>query len=202
MANGASANGVVKRMLSAADWVAGCSQAILIRDGLAPDIISRSSIIHNGVQAPALLPEPPFAPPRLLVWGASPEKGFDLALHALSVVMQEFPEIRLVIAGDGPARLELAGAPARHPPSCGFSWLVGPEMPALINSASMLMPSRQESLPLVALDSADGCPVWQHVLVDSRKWSHMKTGPGGRGRGAWRADAVSICCAARNSPPT
>jgi glycogen(starch) synthase len=154
-------NGVVRQTLSAADWVAGCSQAILNKGReLVPDIISRSSVIHNGLEAPPLLPMPlPFEQPRLLCLGRlSPEKGFDLALTAFAAVVRQFPQARLAIAGNGPARMQLEQQAAmlgiRHRVDF-LGWVRPGDVPSLINSASIvLMPSRQESLPLVALEAA------------------------------------------------
>ena len=154
-------NAIIKQTLQAADWVAGCSQAVLNKGReLASDIISRSCVIHNGLEAPPLLPSAlPFEPPRLLCLGRlSFEKGFDVAVNAFEIVLKEFPEARLLMAGDGPARFELEqqaielGIRDR----VDFLGWIGPgDVPSLINSATMvLMPSRQESLPLVALEAA------------------------------------------------
>jgi glycogen(starch) synthase len=154
-------NAVAKKTLEGADWVAGCSQAILNKGReLSPDIVARSSLIYNGLEAPSLLPSTlGFEPPRLLCLGRlSPEKGFDVALNAFDIVLKEFPDARLVIAGNGPARLELEKQAARlgifdHVDFTG--WIAPADVPALVNDATLvLMPSRQESLPLVALETA------------------------------------------------
>jgi glycogen(starch) synthase len=152
---------IVQQTLQAADWVAGCSQAILDKGReLAPSILPRSNVIYNGLEAPPLLPAAlPFEPPRLLCLGRlSPEKGFDVALSAFSELLNEFPGARLLIAGDGAARneLEQQAADLDIRDRVDFLGWVGPaEIPALINTATIvLMPSRQESLPLVALETA------------------------------------------------
>jgi glycosyltransferase involved in cell wall biosynthesis len=154
-------DGVVERTLRDADWVAGCSQAILDKGRhLVPEIISRSSIIYNGLESPAQSPEPlRFDEPRLLCLGRlSPEKGFDLAIEAFDSVLGQFPKARLVISGDGSSRLELERLVAQKKlgQSVDFLGWVKPEnVPVLINSCTLvLMPSRQESLPLVALEAA------------------------------------------------
>src|SRR5207244_1285250 len=84
--------------------------------------------------------------------------GFDIAVTAFASLVRRFPGARLVIAGDGPERtkleqqiselglahrVELAGA-------------VTPcEVPALLNTiTAVLLPSRQESFGLVALEAA------------------------------------------------
>ena len=154
-------DGVVKNIFGAADWVAGCSQAILEKGRqLAPDIISRSCVIYNGLEVPLLRPtQLPFETPRVLCLGRlSPEKGFDLALTAFAAILRQFPQARLMIAGDGSARLDLEQQAAQleighHVDFLG--WVEPEDVPALINTATLVvMPSRQESLPLVALEAA------------------------------------------------
>jgi glycogen(starch) synthase len=154
-------DGVVKRTLDDAAWIAGCSQAILEKGRqLAPGIIGRSCVIHNGLETPALIAGPlPLAAPRLLCLGRlSPEKGFDLAIEAFSRIVRQFPRARLTIAGDGVARADLGAQIVKFGLSDSvefLGWVDPRDVPALINSATLvLMPSRQESLPLVALEAA------------------------------------------------
>ena len=154
-------NTIAKHILGAAAWVVGCSAAILDKGRqLVPEITSRSSVIYNGLELPSLLPRPlPTDVPRLLCLGRlSPEKGFDVAVTAFASLVQRFPCAHLVIVGDGPERtkleqqisqlglahrVELAGA-------------VTPDaVPALLNTVTaVLLPSRQESFGLVALEAA------------------------------------------------
>jgi len=153
--------GVVGHTLREADWVVGCSAAIL-GEGLklAPEIGRRSSIIYNAVEPPSLSPARlSFDPPRLLCLGRlSHEKGFDLALAAFATIVRRFPGVRLVIAGDGAARsaLEKQASQQGISRSVEFTGWVAPEqVPALINNATfMIMPSRKDSFPLVALEAA------------------------------------------------
>lgn len=155
------ADAIVAQTLRDADWVVGCSEAIL-EEGrrLAPEIACRSSVIHNGVEAPLLSAAPlSFDPPRLLCLGRlAPEKGFDLALTAFGMIVHLFPRARLFIAGDGPARNELEQQAARQGISRAvefIGWVAPERVPALINDAAIVvMPSREESLPLVALEAA------------------------------------------------
>jgi glycosyltransferase involved in cell wall biosynthesis len=155
------ADSLVERTLRAADWVAGCSAAILSKGrGLVPEIASRSSVIHNGMDMPTLSPTPlPFEAPRLLCLGRlHAKKGIDVALTAFGSIVERFPRTRLLIAGDGPARSELE----RQANSLGLSrvvdflgWVAPQDVPNLINASTIvLMPSRAESLPLVALEAA------------------------------------------------
>jgi glycogen(starch) synthase len=157
----AQADTIVRRMLLDADWVVGCSSAI-IEEGrkLAAEITPRSSVIYNAVEVPSLSPAPlPFCPPRLLCLGRiAHEKGFDLALSAFAGIIRQFPDARLVIAGDGPERSALE----RQAIDQGISktvefpgWVSPGRVAELINSSTVVViPSRQDSLPLVALEAA------------------------------------------------
>ncbi len=147
--------------LRAADWVSGVSAAVLsAAHPFAPEIPARSSVIYNGLDAPALSPEPlPTDPPRLLCLGrVEREKGFDLALQALRALRDRFLHLRMVIAGDGLARADLQQQAA----ALGLTevvdfrgWVAPKEVPALMNSATVVLtPSRDESFNLVALEAA------------------------------------------------
>ncbi len=149
------------RMLRAADWVTAKSAAVLAQaQQLAPEIETRSCVIHNGLKVPALLPEPlPTDAPRLLCLGRLVvQKGFDLALTAFASIAHRFPNVRLVVAGDGPERCSLE----RQVAELGLAdvanfigWVSPHKVFALINSSTMvLMPSRWEGLPSVVLQAA------------------------------------------------
>jgi len=150
------------RLLKRADWVACCSKAVLedVRERF-PEVGPRSSAILNGMAPPELEPTlPPAGPPVLLCVGRLTEqKGFGLAIQALSRIRGRFPDARLVIAGEGlaagalkreAAELDLGGA-------VEFSgWLAPPEVPAAIQRATVvIVPSlRSEAFGLVALQAA------------------------------------------------
>src|SRR5262249_53155861 len=118
------------------------------------------SVIYNGIEAPPLAHAPlPFDAPRLLCVGRlAVEKGFDLALNAFASVARRFPKARLIIAGDGPVRSQLE----RQTGDLGLTgsvefpgWVDPEDVVALINTSTMLLiPSRLESFPLVALQGA------------------------------------------------
>ena len=152
---------IVGRTLREADWVAGCSAAVLERGRrLAPEVTDRSSIVYNGLEAPSLSPEPlPFDAPRILCLGRlASEKGMDLALAAFPSVLEQFPSARLIIAGNGVLRSELERQAMCYGVGHAvdfIGWVAPDKVPALINASTIvLMPSRQDSLPLVALEAA------------------------------------------------
>jgi glycogen(starch) synthase len=151
---------LLRRTLRAADWVTGVSSDTLAQArSHAPEIISRSSVIFNGLDAPALLPEPlPVGTPRLLCLGRlQTQKGFDLVLSALPAIIDRFPDLRLTIAGDGPERagLERRASELKLAGVVDFTGWVSPDkVPELINSATIvLVPSRSEAFGLVALEA-------------------------------------------------
>ncbi len=151
----------LKRVLHSADWVTGkAAQALAQARQLVPEITPRSSIIHNGIDTPLLLPEPlPLDTPRLLCLGRlAVQKGFDVALKSLASIIDRFPRVRLIIAGDGAERPQLE----RQVAKLGLKdrvdflgWVSPDEVPALLNTATMvLMPSRWEGLPSVVLQAS------------------------------------------------
>jgi len=151
---------LVNRLLRAATWVTGNSRSTLDAARRAvPEIDSRSSVILNGLRAPELVPaELAFDPPELLCLGRLiHDKGFHTAVQAFATIRQRFPTARLTIAGDGPARPDLEGQVRALglEEAVRFTGWVNPEdVAATINRASIvLMPSREESFGLVALES-------------------------------------------------
>ncbi len=156
------------QMLRDADWVACCSQAVLVDvQGAAPDLGGRSSAVLNGLDPPVTEPAlPPTDPPVLLCVGRlTRQKGFDLAISALATVRDRFPRARLVIAGDGPERPSLEEQANRvgQAQAVHFAgWVAPSRVPEVIRDSSVvLVPSREgEAFGLVALQAAQmGRPV-------------------------------------------
>ena len=148
-------------LLQRADWVNSVSQAALTQlRQLRPEIIQRSSVIHNGIDGRAFVPKPfPTDFPRLLCLGRLHyQKGVDIALKAFATVLRHVPESRLIVAGDGRERTALQQQTAQSglTQSVDFSgWIAPDQVPAIIGSATMLvMPSRWEGLPNAALQAA------------------------------------------------
>jgi glycogen(starch) synthase len=154
------------RTLRAARWVACCSASI--RDEVcaaAPELRPRSSVIYHGVPLPPAPGPPPLDPPHLLGIGRLvPFKGFDVALQAFRRVLDRLPRARLTLAGDGPERTALEHLAARlgvRDAVDFVGWVHPGRVQALMSAATLvLMPSRWEGLPLVALEAqAAGRPV-------------------------------------------
>jgi glycogen(starch) synthase len=151
---------LMAQAVGAADWVVGCSQAVLNQLRAAhPAIEARSSRIYNGVDRPHLDPATlPDVPHVLCLGRLVPAKGFDVALRAFAMLAPRHPEARFTIAGDGAAREELL-ALARE---LGIErrvafpgWVEPGDVPRLLNEASVVvMPSRREGLPIVAVQAA------------------------------------------------
>lgn len=152
---------VVRRILERADWITSVSRGVLDATlAWAPEIAGRTSVIYNGWQMPLLAPSPlPFDPPRLFCAGRLVrEKGFHLAIAALAQLHSRHPDLRLVIAGEGPERAELEEL-ARTlgvPDIVEFTGWIPPERVVdSINTITMaLLPSRDEGLPNVAIQAA------------------------------------------------
>jgi glycogen(starch) synthase len=152
---------ILGRILRSADWVSCVSAAVLadVRR-LVPETAPRSSVIHNGLDLPRVIPASlPFHAPRLLCLGRLiPRKGFDVALAAFAAIAGRFPSARMLVAGDGPARttLENQAAELGLRDLVDFvGWTAPKNVAALINTATLVvMPSRREPFGLVALEAA------------------------------------------------
>ena len=152
---------VLANMLRDADWVTAVSQAVA-DDVLEyePSVASRMSVIVNGIAPPVPAASAvPDGPPRLLCMGRlDHQKGFDLAIAALAQLRRRHRDVRLVVAGDGPERDRLIALACTLGVDDGVDFLgeVGRErVGALLGACTaVVMPSRFEGLPLVALEAA------------------------------------------------
>ena len=150
------------RAVRQANWVVTGSQTALdnVR-ATFPEIESRSSFIHCGVDLPTLEPTTvSLDPPHLLTLGRlDPGKGIDVAVLALAHIVQRAPDARLTIAGEGELRapLEAWVQDLGLGESVHFAGRVSPEsVPRLLDEASLVwMPSRcEETFGLVAVEAA------------------------------------------------
>ena len=149
------------------------SQAVAefsVRAGRLPE--SRVVAIPNGVDAGRLAAVEPLSPAHwglpdtarmvLFVGRLDIQKDPQLLVEALQEVLQRFPDVHLVLAGDGPLRTVLevliAGLPTRD-----RMHLMGQrsDVPSLLRSATcFVLPSRWEGMANVVLEAmAGGCPI-------------------------------------------
>ena len=155
----AKQDSLITKTLNNADWVTGCSKAIL-KYGLefAPKVASRSSVIYNGIEPSTITINPLncHRPTVLCLGRLVEDKGIDIALDAFALTIDAYPKLRILIAGDGEARAELE----QQATYLGLNnvqflgWIPPEQVPALINESSIVvMPSRQDSFPLTALEA-------------------------------------------------
>jgi glycogen(starch) synthase len=154
-------NSLLERTLRRADQITVPSEATAeYARRLVPGFSPRVSVIYNGLEPPALPPQPlPVHAPRLLCLGRlAAEKGFDLALRAFARIADGFPQARLILAGHGMERdaLQAQAAALGLDSAVEFAGWIAPEaVPSVINASTfVVMPSRSEALPLVALEAA------------------------------------------------
>lgn len=90
--------GVFKLIVANSKWLA---------QRLRADGVSVDEVVWNGTRVRA--PRPPLANPPIISYAGRlvAKKGVDVLLHALAQVVVRIPAIRLIIAGDGPARREI-----------------------------------------------------------------------------------------------
>ncbi len=160
--------------LRRADAVSACSRFILDdaarRFGLRPD---RGLVVPNGVETDGdAAPEEISLPFDRFVLGLGrvvAKKGFDLLIEAFARLAADRPDVGLVIAGDGPARADLAGRVAAlgltgrvHLPGP----LARPQVSSVMAAADVfVLPSRVEPFGIVVLEALRaGRP----VVVSSR----------------------------------
>jgi glycogen(starch) synthase len=163
-----ASDSLLKRTLSAAAWVTANSKALLQQAReLLPEIKSTSSVIYNGLDFPDIALEPlPLENARLMCAGRLVrDKGFDVALASMALLVERFPKLQMTIVGDGPERIPLEQQARKLGlgEAVTFAGWVDPrDIPSFMKSATIvIMPSRwEEAFGLVALEAAlTGRPV-------------------------------------------
>lgn len=154
-------NSLFLKLFQAASRITSCSQSALDQTlALDPGLAGKASLIRNGFELPDTEPSPyPEGAMELLCLGRLVEdKGFDIALRALAEIRTRFPGVHLTIAGDGPQRaaLEELACTLELNGHVSFAGMIAPQrVPGLLDRASIvLLPSRREGLPVVALEAA------------------------------------------------
>jgi glycosyltransferase involved in cell wall biosynthesis len=132
--------------------VSGAVRDMLIRSGIPS---SHIEVIHTGIELPAHTGSRPAAGPITVghMGAFTKEKGQD----TLIAVARELPQVRFVLAGDGPLREELQHSATRNVEFRGFV----SDAAAFFGQLDVfLMPSKSEAWGLAALEAmAHGVPV-------------------------------------------
>ena len=124
-----------------------------------PDLGDRIVVIPNGIVVGDEPPPAPVAPELLAAGRIVPQKGFDTLLHAMPAIARQVPDVRLTVAGDGVDRemLQELAVSLGVATNVRFLGQVTREEIRSLMSASrvVVMPSRHEGMPLVALEAAE-----------------------------------------------
>ena len=155
---------LLRRIVQASQAVNAVSVAgyDLLRQAF-PEAADRFSFVYYGLATSAEsaieVIAPRFDEPVILCLGRlAPQKGFDLALKAFAQVEKALPRARLMIVGEGveESSLKQLAVSLGIAEKVDFTGSVPPEQVyTVINKATMmLLPSRFEGLPLVALQAA------------------------------------------------
>jgi glycosyltransferase involved in cell wall biosynthesis len=120
-------------------------------------------VIHNGVDPPLATGEGGFVR-RELGWGQDDlvlgmisslraEKAHDVAIAAFRLLREEFPTLRLLIAGEGPTGDELARLSHDLRPSVALTGLRADVMRCMDASDICLHPSRADAFPTTLIEA-------------------------------------------------
>jgi glycosyltransferase involved in cell wall biosynthesis len=140
--------------------VSESARAAYVAAGAAPE---RVVVVHNGILGRA----EPGAGARVraelglgvhdlvaaMVSSLRPEKGHDVALDTVRALLDRFPSLRLVVAGDGPLRPSLERAAASLGDRVVFAGY-RPDVMAVLDAADVLVqPSRADAFPTAILEA-------------------------------------------------
>jgi glycosyltransferase involved in cell wall biosynthesis len=154
-----------RALLHRADVVTGCSQYV-VDEAIAEygsELAAKSRVVRNGVDIDAVRAASPEQRDRRYIFAIGrlvPQKGFDVLLDAFARIGGEFPDVDLVLAGDGPERDALQHRAQRErveflggvPIERAFSLYRG--------AAGFVLPSRHEPQGIVVAEAmAAGAPV-------------------------------------------
>lgn len=158
----------LRSLLQKADAVTACSRYLLDKAiELEPGVAVKGHAIHNGLDLIRFTDPIKYTHPRpyILAFGRlSYQKGFDLLLAAFAQVAQTFPQMDLILAGDGedkPALQSQAQQLGLDDRLHLFGRATPSQVVQLLNGCEFVVaPSRWEPFGLVALEAmAAGKPV-------------------------------------------
>jgi glycogen(starch) synthase len=157
-----------RRSLDAADVITGCSQFVLDEaEAVYGSFSGRARAIPNGIRLSEYAyahAQPSQAPYVLGLGRMVTQKGFDLLIESFRTLGADWPELRLLLAGDGPARAVLESQVERTGLAsrvvfCG-SVRHESAIELLQNAEVFVLPSRHEPQGIVVLEAmAAGTPV-------------------------------------------
>jgi glycosyltransferase involved in cell wall biosynthesis len=156
------------RLLRRSSWVtANSSRLVEVLRTIEPAIIGRSSSIYSGNPWPSMEPTPPSVDPGIILCmgRVAKEKGFDLMIRAMPMILRAFPNTQLRISGIGPALDELRTLAVAE--NCEdhvtFTGLIDPQSvsEAMNDCSFLVVPSRWEeafaSVAIQAMQMARAC---------------------------------------------
>jgi glycosyltransferase involved in cell wall biosynthesis len=158
----------LRAFLQQADAVTTCSQYLLDRAvALEPSVRSKGRAIHNAVDVARFHGRDPHAHPRpyILAYGRhTRKKGFDLLLESFAAIAPQFPDVDLILAGDGEERAALeqkCQALAVRERALFFGRASSEEITRLLQGCRLaVIPSREEPFGIAALEAIlAGCLV-------------------------------------------
>jgi glycosyltransferase involved in cell wall biosynthesis len=125
---------------------------------------SRVRVVPNGIDVSLYPPRQQGRTIRRIVTVANlrREKAHEVLLEATAMVVRRFPDVELLVVGDGPRRSELEVVARRHGVERQTRFLGHrDDVPALLASGDLfVLPSRSEALPNAVLEAmAAGLPV-------------------------------------------
>lgn len=154
---GSEADKLAAQLFETVDRIAVCSEHIGRRvRSFAPHLAQRTVAAWNALPPPSEpVSQMPVEPTLLMLGRLAPEKGLDLGLEAYAILRQEFPDLRLVLAGEGALRAELERRVKGWEGVCFLGAVTREAVPATLNRATLvMMPSRVEGFGLTALEAA------------------------------------------------
>ena len=137
------------------------SRVVVVSQAMAAQAIrmgipaAKIRVIHNACLVTPAAAKPPVSGVVGIVGRLSPEKGVDVGLEVHAAVRRRVPGAGLVIAGEGAERQRLQAQARRLGVEDSVTWLgYRDELDDVYRSmAVLLMPSRSEGLPNVALEA-------------------------------------------------
>lgn len=173
-----------KAVARQADLLTTCSNDLARQViNLVPEERSKVVVIHNGVNFQLFNHATPYLLPRpfiLALGQLADHKGFDLLIDGFAQIRESFPQVDLVIAGEGPnrSRLEELITQKKLADQVHLLGQVDEEMVSRLMAGCLFLavPSRKEAFGIVALEGmASGKRVMASPIAGI--WEYLPRGP-------------------------